>query len=285
LRTVFSRYGEVTYCKIPASKGCGFVTFALRANAEAALQQLNGYVIGSSRLRLSWGRGLDRVRKNTPPPPQQSVSAPGPMPVQSTLSLPLTSSQPPQQQHHHMHARMASSGQIGVGFGAISLPPPASGPLSSLGGLTGGRRDPLVPAPVQSAIPQLHHSDLSMFQNGVLAAAGAIPAMRSSSYSASDSNISICSAPSILSSLLQQQSHNPKVNLIPRTIGDTFMRQPSPLHDILSFSLSSTTTASAIASSTAVVSSSSSLSLPPSLLKIDSVDSANPLTSFDPFKY
>ncbi|KAI8871124.1 hypothetical protein GQ42DRAFT_103870, partial [Ramicandelaber brevisporus] len=56
LRTVFSRYGEVTYCKIPASKGCGFVTFALRANAEAALQQLNGYVIGSSRLRLSWGR-------------------------------------------------------------------------------------------------------------------------------------------------------------------------------------------------------------------------------------
>ncbi|KAI8869499.1 RNA-binding domain-containing protein, partial [Ramicandelaber brevisporus] len=56
LRVVFAQYGDVVYCKIPVGKGCGFVTFASRVHAETALQQLNGFIIGNSRLRLSWGR-------------------------------------------------------------------------------------------------------------------------------------------------------------------------------------------------------------------------------------
>ncbi|KAI3785497.1 hypothetical protein L1987_44616 [Smallanthus sonchifolius] len=55
LRQPFSQYGELLSVKIPAGKGCGFVQFANRANAEEALQKLNGTAIGKQTVRLSWG--------------------------------------------------------------------------------------------------------------------------------------------------------------------------------------------------------------------------------------
>lgn len=56
LRQPFSQYGEIVSVKIPTGKGCGFVQFANRNNAEEALQKLNGTVIGKQTVRLSWGR-------------------------------------------------------------------------------------------------------------------------------------------------------------------------------------------------------------------------------------
>ncbi|XWS25661.1 hypothetical protein CRYUN_Cryun27aG0086700 [Craigia yunnanensis] len=56
LRQPFSQYGEIVSVKIPVRKGCGFIQFANRNNAEEALQKLNGAVIGKQTLRLSWGR-------------------------------------------------------------------------------------------------------------------------------------------------------------------------------------------------------------------------------------
>ncbi|CAN1307343.1 Polyadenylate-binding protein RBP47C [Linum perenne] len=56
LRQPFSQYGEVVSVKIPVGKGCGFVQFANRKDAEEALQGLNGTVIGKQTVRLSWGR-------------------------------------------------------------------------------------------------------------------------------------------------------------------------------------------------------------------------------------
>ncbi|XWS24274.1 hypothetical protein CRYUN_Cryun28dG0086800 [Craigia yunnanensis] len=56
LRQPFSHYGEIVSVKIPFGKGCGFVQFANRNNAEEALQKLNGAVIGKQTIRLSWGR-------------------------------------------------------------------------------------------------------------------------------------------------------------------------------------------------------------------------------------
>ncbi|XP_052199472.1 polyadenylate-binding protein RBP47-like [Diospyros lotus] len=56
LRQSFSQYGEVVSVKIPSGKGCGFVHFANRGNAEDAMQKLNGAVIGKQSVRLSWGR-------------------------------------------------------------------------------------------------------------------------------------------------------------------------------------------------------------------------------------
>ncbi|XP_051146604.1 polyadenylate-binding protein RBP47-like [Andrographis paniculata] len=58
LRQSFTPFGEVVSVKIPVGKGCGFVQFANRSNAEDALERLNGTVIGKQAVRLSWGRNM-----------------------------------------------------------------------------------------------------------------------------------------------------------------------------------------------------------------------------------
>ncbi|CAH9111234.1 unnamed protein product [Cuscuta epithymum] len=56
LRQPFLQYGEIVSVKIPLGKGCGFVQYAQRNDAEEALQKLKGLVIGKQTVRLSWGR-------------------------------------------------------------------------------------------------------------------------------------------------------------------------------------------------------------------------------------
>uniref|UniRef100_A0A7N0TPU7 RRM domain-containing protein n=1 Tax=Kalanchoe fedtschenkoi TaxID=63787 RepID=A0A7N0TPU7_KALFE len=56
LKQPFSQFGEILSVKIPLGKGCGFVQFSERKNAEEALEKLNGSVIGKQTVRLSWGR-------------------------------------------------------------------------------------------------------------------------------------------------------------------------------------------------------------------------------------
>ncbi|CAI2164174.1 10906_t:CDS:2 [Funneliformis geosporum] len=56
LRSYFQGFGEITYVKIPPGKGCGFVQFVHRQSAEMAINQMQHYPIGNSRVRLSWGR-------------------------------------------------------------------------------------------------------------------------------------------------------------------------------------------------------------------------------------
>ncbi|RWR90023.1 polyadenylate-binding protein RBP47 isoform X2 [Cinnamomum micranthum f. kanehirae] len=67
LRQAFSQYGEILSVKIPVGKGCGFVQFAQRNNAEEALEKLNGIVIGKQAIRLSWGRNpANKQARNDP---------------------------------------------------------------------------------------------------------------------------------------------------------------------------------------------------------------------------
>lgn len=56
LRQVFGQYGELVHVKIPVGKRCAFVQFANRSCAEEALGRLNGTLLGSQNIRLSWGR-------------------------------------------------------------------------------------------------------------------------------------------------------------------------------------------------------------------------------------
>ncbi|KAK9446686.1 RNA-binding domain-containing protein [Limtongia smithiae] len=75
LRSFFAGFGEITYVKIPPGKGCGFVQFVQRHAAEMAINQMQGYPIGNSRVRLSWGRSqnnsgpVNAPYRPTPPPP------------------------------------------------------------------------------------------------------------------------------------------------------------------------------------------------------------------------
>jgi len=65
LRDVFGRFGDIIYVKIPQGKGCGFVQFVLRISAEQALSAMNGQVLGSSSIRISWGRSSSRAATQT----------------------------------------------------------------------------------------------------------------------------------------------------------------------------------------------------------------------------
>ncbi|KAF9537374.1 hypothetical protein EC957_008386 [Mortierella hygrophila] len=76
LRNVFAVFGEITYVKIPPGKGCGFVQFVHRQSAEMAISQMNGYQIGNSRVRLSWGRAQSENKQPLSPHGQSMVGAP-----------------------------------------------------------------------------------------------------------------------------------------------------------------------------------------------------------------
>lgn len=113
LRQYFQHFGEIVYVKIPPGKGCGFVQYVSRSSAELAIQQMNGYQIGNSRIRLSWGRSQNEKSTgggsgsiNTTP---SSVGSPPPIKLPhpatiyntgySTFSspfMPLTQPQPQQ---------------------------------------------------------------------------------------------------------------------------------------------------------------------------------------------
>lgn len=56
LRTFFVPFGDIHYVKVPAGKHCGFVQFVRKADAERAIEKMQGFPIGGSRIRLSWGR-------------------------------------------------------------------------------------------------------------------------------------------------------------------------------------------------------------------------------------
>ncbi|OIW34350.1 RNA-binding domain-containing protein [Coniochaeta ligniaria NRRL 30616] len=83
LRSFFQGFGEITYVKIPPGKGCGFVQFVHRHAAEMAINQMQGYPIGNSRVRLSWGRSQNNSGVGTPyrpaPPPPHYMGNPGGM--------------------------------------------------------------------------------------------------------------------------------------------------------------------------------------------------------------
>ncbi|KAL2885517.1 hypothetical protein HOO65_080467 [Ceratocystis lukuohia] len=81
LRSFFQGFGEITYVKIPPGKGCGFVQFVHRHAAEMAINQMQGYPIGNSRVRLSWGRsqnnsGVGTPYRPAPPPPHYMGGGP-----------------------------------------------------------------------------------------------------------------------------------------------------------------------------------------------------------------
>ncbi|ESK93617.1 mrna binding post-transcriptional regulator [Moniliophthora roreri MCA 2997] len=56
LKTFFAPFGEIHYVKVPIGKNCGFVQFVRKADAQRAIEGMQGFPIAGSRIRLSWGR-------------------------------------------------------------------------------------------------------------------------------------------------------------------------------------------------------------------------------------
>lgn len=61
LRAYFQPFGQIVYVKIPVGKGCGFVQYVDRGAAENAIAKMQGFPIGNSRIRLSWGRSAKQA--------------------------------------------------------------------------------------------------------------------------------------------------------------------------------------------------------------------------------
>ncbi|KAJ7914228.1 hypothetical protein B0H13DRAFT_1510786, partial [Mycena leptocephala] len=55
LRTLFVPFGKIHYVKVPVGKHCGFVQFVRKADAERAIEKMQGLPVGGSRIRLNWG--------------------------------------------------------------------------------------------------------------------------------------------------------------------------------------------------------------------------------------
>ncbi|CAI4923509.1 ANM_HP_G0107870.mRNA.1.CDS.1 [Saccharomyces cerevisiae] len=56
LSSLFKPFGPILNVRIPNGKNCGFVKFEKRIDAEASIQGLQGFIVGGSPIRLSWGR-------------------------------------------------------------------------------------------------------------------------------------------------------------------------------------------------------------------------------------
>ncbi|KAJ7800435.1 hypothetical protein B0H14DRAFT_3785688 [Mycena olivaceomarginata] len=61
LRTFFVPFGEIHYVKVPVGKHCGFVQFVRKVDAETAILKMQGFPVGGSRIRLSWGQSQYKV--------------------------------------------------------------------------------------------------------------------------------------------------------------------------------------------------------------------------------
>ena len=60
----FGFYHGFVQVKVPVGKHCGFVQFVRKADAERAIEKMQGFPIGGSRIRLSWGRSQCRIVSN-----------------------------------------------------------------------------------------------------------------------------------------------------------------------------------------------------------------------------
>ncbi|KAI0040643.1 hypothetical protein FA95DRAFT_850605 [Auriscalpium vulgare] len=81
LRTFFAPFGEIHYVKVPVGKHCGFVQFVRKADAERAIEKMQGFPIGGSRIRLSWGRSQYKAAQAAAQAAQAAAlqaSVPGP---------------------------------------------------------------------------------------------------------------------------------------------------------------------------------------------------------------
>ncbi|AGO12774.1 AaceriADR307Wp [[Ashbya] aceris (nom. inval.)] len=108
LRAYFQPFGQIVYVKIPVGKGCGFVQYVDRSSAENAIAKMQGFPIGNSRVRLSWGRSA----KQTAAMQQAFAMALQQQQQQQQQSRP-QHSQPHQYQHqqHQQQPQHATSAQ------------------------------------------------------------------------------------------------------------------------------------------------------------------------------
>ena len=60
----FLPFGDISSVKMVPAKACAFIQFISHYSAEQAIENMNGFILGASKLKVSWGRGPDAVKTN-----------------------------------------------------------------------------------------------------------------------------------------------------------------------------------------------------------------------------
>ncbi|KAK7696135.1 hypothetical protein QCA50_000783 [Cerrena zonata] len=97
LRTFFVPFGDIHYVKVPVGKHCGFVQFVRKPDAERAIEKMQGFPIGGSRIRLSWGRSQYKAAQAAAQAAQTAALQVQYQPVPATPSPPSVPSLTPEQ--------------------------------------------------------------------------------------------------------------------------------------------------------------------------------------------
>jgi RNA recognition motif-containing protein len=143
-------YGTVGYVRIPPGKGCGFVQYLSRAQAERALSSLQGQALHGAPLRLSWGRNAAKHAKATsapsaymvPPAPQPQPYGAHAGPAAGMVGWPYPGYHPahaqplasqPMDVWHGMYGEAAATSGEGVGYGGYTGHPDAKKTASRFG--------------------------------------------------------------------------------------------------------------------------------------------------------
>ncbi|KAJ7933565.1 hypothetical protein B0H13DRAFT_2306681 [Mycena leptocephala] len=58
-------YNTTVFVKVPVWKCCGFVQFVLKVDAERAIDRMQGFPVGGSKIRLSWGQTFTDAHPQT----------------------------------------------------------------------------------------------------------------------------------------------------------------------------------------------------------------------------
>ncbi|CAK5269664.1 unnamed protein product [Mycena citricolor] len=94
LKSFFMPFGEIHYVKVPVGKHCGFVQFVRKADAERAIEKMQGYHIGGSRIRLSWGRSQYKAAQAAAQAAQSAALQASSTPTQVPNLQPISTPQP-----------------------------------------------------------------------------------------------------------------------------------------------------------------------------------------------
>ncbi|GMG51804.1 unnamed protein product [Ambrosiozyma monospora] len=132
--TLFEQFGQIIHVKVPPGKGCGFVKFTRRENAEQAIAGMQGFIIGGSRIRLSWGRSNNRNQQQ-----QQMIMAAAAANPLSRASFDFASAVQVQQLQPNLTGhggRQPAPGQAGIAVADGSVYPPTT-PQAAAAGLVG----------------------------------------------------------------------------------------------------------------------------------------------------
>ncbi|KAK2949122.1 putative Polyadenylate-binding protein [Blattamonas nauphoetae] len=66
LRMIFNEFGQIPFVRIPPGKGCAFIQYMTRESAEKAIEIANGTMVGTNRVRVSWGNHSQRPPSKMP---------------------------------------------------------------------------------------------------------------------------------------------------------------------------------------------------------------------------